>query len=260
MSRRARRRPSRSERSRGRAGRPRLDVLRRRPPRARARRPPRQPADRGTRVARGGRRPRVNGRRTRARRAGERRDRRHRRETAKDPPDRAPSSHPAPTLGRGRTSGARLGVTSNANPLLRHAESGPCEPLVEWPSPLTCRPRGRPELGADFWDCRFAGGDDHFDLLEIRAAASVQPTSEVPDAAAPEHYAREDTTHTQWFVAASTNSSERARPRSGMSAKPVEPCTTSNVHDASFALQSCRARNLSSCTGVSSHGSLVRRY
>ena len=58
----------------------------------------------------------------------------------------------------------------------------------------------RPELGTDFWDRRFAGGDDRFDLLEIRAAASLRPAPEVPDAlAAPEHYAREDITYTRLF-------------------------------------------------------------
>ena len=58
----------------------------------------------------------------------------------------------------------------------------------------------RPELGADFGDRRFAGGDDPFDLLEIRAGASLPPAPQVPDSlAAPELYARADITHVRLF-------------------------------------------------------------
>ena len=37
-----------------------------------------------------------------------------------------------------------------------------------------------PELGTNFWDGRFAGGDDSFDLLEIRAAGELAPGPEIP--------------------------------------------------------------------------------
>jgi FtsP/CotA-like multicopper oxidase with cupredoxin domain len=42
-----------------------------------------------------------------------------------------------------------------------------------------------PELGTSFWESRFAGGDDRFDLLEIRAAARLAPSPEVPGTLAP---------------------------------------------------------------------------
>ena len=37
-----------------------------------------------------------------------------------------------------------------------------------------------PDLGANFWEDRFAGGDDSFDLLEIRAASELATTPETP--------------------------------------------------------------------------------
>lgn len=37
-----------------------------------------------------------------------------------------------------------------------------------------------PELGTDFFNDRFAGGDDSFDLLELRAAARLAPSPAVP--------------------------------------------------------------------------------
>jgi FtsP/CotA-like multicopper oxidase with cupredoxin domain len=37
------------------------------------------------------------------------------------------------------------------------------------------------DLGTNFWDGRFAGGDDSFDLLEIRAADELAPAPEVPE-------------------------------------------------------------------------------
>lgn len=37
-----------------------------------------------------------------------------------------------------------------------------------------------PELGTSFFENRFAGGDDSFDLLQIRAAAMLAPAPEVP--------------------------------------------------------------------------------
>jgi blue copper oxidase len=57
-----------------------------------------------------------------------------------------------------------------------------------------------PDLGANFWETRFAGGDDSFDLVEIRAAASLAPSPAVPDSpAAGERYNREDATRTRSF-------------------------------------------------------------
>jgi suppressor of ftsI len=38
-----------------------------------------------------------------------------------------------------------------------------------------------PDLTTNFWDGRFAGGDDSFDLLEIRAADELAPAPEVPE-------------------------------------------------------------------------------
>ena len=38
-----------------------------------------------------------------------------------------------------------------------------------------------PDLGTNFWEERFAGGDDSFDLLEIRAADQLAPAPEVPE-------------------------------------------------------------------------------
>jgi FtsP/CotA-like multicopper oxidase with cupredoxin domain len=38
-----------------------------------------------------------------------------------------------------------------------------------------------PDLGTNFWDGRFAGGDDSFDLLEIRAADELEPAPGVPE-------------------------------------------------------------------------------
>jgi FtsP/CotA-like multicopper oxidase with cupredoxin domain len=57
-----------------------------------------------------------------------------------------------------------------------------------------------PDLGTNFWESRFTGGDDSFDLVEIRAAASLAPAPEVPATlAAHEHYDREDATRTRSF-------------------------------------------------------------
>jgi FtsP/CotA-like multicopper oxidase with cupredoxin domain len=38
-----------------------------------------------------------------------------------------------------------------------------------------------PNLGTNFWDGRFAGGDDSFDLLEIRAADDLAPALQLPE-------------------------------------------------------------------------------
>jgi len=57
-----------------------------------------------------------------------------------------------------------------------------------------------PDLGTSFWESRFAGGDDSFDLVEIRAAANLTTSPEVPDAlGAHEHYQLEDATRTRSF-------------------------------------------------------------
>lgn len=37
-----------------------------------------------------------------------------------------------------------------------------------------------PDLGADFWQTRFSGGDDEFDVLELRAARTLAPSAPVP--------------------------------------------------------------------------------
>ena len=58
----------------------------------------------------------------------------------------------------------------------------------------------QPELGTNFWERRFAGGDDSFDLAEIRAAASLAPSPEVPDSLATgERYDPEDVERTRAF-------------------------------------------------------------
>jgi FtsP/CotA-like multicopper oxidase with cupredoxin domain len=57
-----------------------------------------------------------------------------------------------------------------------------------------------PELGANLWESRFVGGDDSFDLVEIRAAARLAPSPGVPDTlGAHEHYHLEDATRTRSF-------------------------------------------------------------
>ncbi|MGH2978624.1 MAG: multicopper oxidase family protein [Solirubrobacterales bacterium] len=38
-----------------------------------------------------------------------------------------------------------------------------------------------PDLGTNFWDGRFSGADDSFDLLEIRAAAELAPAPALPE-------------------------------------------------------------------------------
>jgi FtsP/CotA-like multicopper oxidase with cupredoxin domain len=43
-----------------------------------------------------------------------------------------------------------------------------------------------PELGTNAWEERFAGGDDSFDLLQIRAAAELDPSADVPIRLVPE--------------------------------------------------------------------------
>jgi FtsP/CotA-like multicopper oxidase with cupredoxin domain len=42
-----------------------------------------------------------------------------------------------------------------------------------------------PDLGTNFWDGRFAGGDDSFDLLELRAAATLEASPPLPARLAP---------------------------------------------------------------------------
>ncbi|MFQ6394157.1 multicopper oxidase family protein [Nocardia sp. KC 131] len=41
------------------------------------------------------------------------------------------------------------------------------------------------DAGLDFWNGRFAGGDDAFDVLELRAAATLRPSPELPAMLAP---------------------------------------------------------------------------
>lgn len=57
-----------------------------------------------------------------------------------------------------------------------------------------------PDLETYFLESRFAGGDDSFDLLEIRAAPTLSPSPEVPARlAAHEHLHKEDATRTRRF-------------------------------------------------------------
>jgi FtsP/CotA-like multicopper oxidase with cupredoxin domain len=57
-----------------------------------------------------------------------------------------------------------------------------------------------PDLGADFFNERFAGGDDSFDLLELRAAADLHTSPPVPDTlAAPERPVEGEATRTRRF-------------------------------------------------------------
>jgi blue copper oxidase len=53
---------------------------------------------------------------------------------------------------------------------------------------VTCDPGERvvlrsfpPDLGANFFEGRFAGADDTFDLLQIRAGTHLAASPEVPD-------------------------------------------------------------------------------
>jgi FtsP/CotA-like multicopper oxidase with cupredoxin domain len=57
-----------------------------------------------------------------------------------------------------------------------------------------------PDLGTNFWDGRFAGGDDSFDLLEIRAAGELAPAPEIPQRlAAQEPLAESNATRVRRF-------------------------------------------------------------
>jgi FtsP/CotA-like multicopper oxidase with cupredoxin domain len=57
-----------------------------------------------------------------------------------------------------------------------------------------------PELGTNLWENRFAGGDDSFDLIEIRAAASLAASPELPETfGAHEDYQLENATRTRSF-------------------------------------------------------------
>lgn len=38
-----------------------------------------------------------------------------------------------------------------------------------------------PDLGTNFWNARFSGGDDTFDILQLRAAAELAPAPPLPD-------------------------------------------------------------------------------
>jgi suppressor of ftsI len=57
-----------------------------------------------------------------------------------------------------------------------------------------------PDLETNFWENRFAGGDDSFDLLEIHAATKLASSPEVPDTlGGRERHDREDVTRTRSF-------------------------------------------------------------
>ena len=150
-----RRLPARARSGRGRHGRNRAAPgggggarrlgssarARARPRRPRRRAPPREPADRGTRAAPGGSRPRPNGRGIRARRAGERRDRRHRRETAKGPPDGARRTH-RERAPRGTARSRRDEQQGDRANALRHDQDGRDAPEPRLPQARDQLPRG----------------------------------------------------------------------------------------------------------------------
>jgi FtsP/CotA-like multicopper oxidase with cupredoxin domain len=57
-----------------------------------------------------------------------------------------------------------------------------------------------PDLGTNFFENRFAGGDDSFDLLQIRAGATLAPSPDVPERlAAPEQLRAEEAVRTRPF-------------------------------------------------------------
>jgi len=57
-----------------------------------------------------------------------------------------------------------------------------------------------PELGANFWENRFAGGNDSFDLIDVRAANGLEPSPRASGRlGAHEHYHAEDATLTRSF-------------------------------------------------------------
>ena len=57
-----------------------------------------------------------------------------------------------------------------------------------------------PDLGTNFFENRFAGGDDTFDLLEVRAASRLTPAPSVPERlAAPERVHEEDAVRIRRF-------------------------------------------------------------
>ncbi|WP_280301431.1 multicopper oxidase family protein [Nocardia abscessus] len=53
------------------------------------------------------------------------------------------------------------------------------------PGERTVLRSGELDAGLDFWTQRFAGGDDTFDILELRAAATLRPSPELPATLAP---------------------------------------------------------------------------
>ncbi len=65
-----------------------------------------------------------------------------------------------------------------------------------------------PELGTNFFDGRFSGGDDTFDLLQIRAAADLAPAPATPDrlvTGAPLQLDERDAVQTRRFELQGTN-------------------------------------------------------
>jgi FtsP/CotA-like multicopper oxidase with cupredoxin domain len=58
----------------------------------------------------------------------------------------------------------------------------------------------QPDLGTNFFEDRFAGGDDSFDLLEIRAARELAPAPELPERlVAPEPLVENEATEVRRF-------------------------------------------------------------
>jgi suppressor of ftsI len=62
------------------------------------------------------------------------------------------------------------------------------------------------DLGADFWNERFSGGDDTLDMLQLRAADDLDPSPQLPDRLAPAPDLRaNDATVTRSFRLGGTN-------------------------------------------------------
>jgi blue copper oxidase len=63
-----------------------------------------------------------------------------------------------------------------------------------------------PDLGTNFFENRFAGGDDSFDLLQVRATPTLDPAPNVPERlAVHEHLHRDEATRTGRFELSGTS-------------------------------------------------------
>ena len=92
-----------------------------------------------------------------------------------------------------------------------------------------------PELGTNFFENRFAGGDDSFDLLQVRAAPTLRPSPEVPERlAAREGYDVEDAVRTRRFELSGVSINDKRMDMSRID-EVIEADTTEiwEVHNAS---------------------------